>query len=242
MESHSLAELVVSGPGGEAQRSVPLTGARVTVGRLPEANDIALQPDPQQLVTRAGHLALEREGVDWFLVDGGSVNGTFLRRGGDLRRVTGRTLLRDGDVVCVLAAVTETGERRFFELSFHGAAGDSQATRAVPVQSTECLGYDAREARLVLVQGGARHELQIRAQAHRLVRHMVERNAAAGGAPVLCMHEELMRAVWADEPLHTREELAKLVWELRRKLEPFGAEHLIENERGLGYRMRTCSG
>ena len=36
-------------------------------------------------------------------------------------------------------------------------------------------------------------------------------------------------------------ELAKLVWELRRKLEPFGAEHLIENERRLGYRMRTCS-
>jgi DNA-binding response OmpR family regulator len=49
-----------------------------------------------------------------------------------------------------------------------------------------------------------------------------------------------MRAVWADEPMHTREELAKLVWELRKKLEPFGAEHLIENERGLGYRLRTC--
>jgi DNA-binding winged helix-turn-helix (wHTH) protein len=69
---------------------------------------------------------------------------------------------------------------------------------------------------------------------------MVERNAAAGGSPVLCTHEELMQAVWADEPMHTREELAKLVWELRKKLEPFGAEHLIENERRLGYRLRTC--
>jgi DNA-binding response OmpR family regulator len=49
-----------------------------------------------------------------------------------------------------------------------------------------------------------------------------------------------MHAVWADEPLHSREELAKLVWELRKKLEPFGAEHLIENERRLGYRLRTC--
>jgi DNA-binding winged helix-turn-helix (wHTH) protein len=68
---------------------------------------------------------------------------------------------------------------------------------------------------------------------------MAERNAGAGAA-VLCTHEELMAAVWRDEPLHTREELAKLVWELRRTLEPFGAAHLLENERGLGYRLRTC--
>jgi DNA-binding response OmpR family regulator len=40
--------------------------------------------------------------------------------------------------------------------------------------------------------------------------------------------------------MHSREELAKIVWELRRQLEPFGAGHLIENERGLGYRLRTC--
>jgi DNA-binding winged helix-turn-helix (wHTH) protein len=90
------------------------------------------------------------------------------------------------------------------------------------------------------VRDGERHEIQIRAQAHRLVRYMGERNAASGGAPALCTHEELMHAVWADEPMHSREELAKLVWELRKKLEPFEAEHLIENERRLGYRLRTC--
>jgi hypothetical protein len=238
MESQFPAELVVSGPGASPRR-VLLTGARLTVGRLAETNDVALQPDPQQLVTRTGHLALERQAADWFLVDGGSVNGTFVRRGGDLLRVTGRTLLHDGDVACVLAGVTDTGQRSFFELSFHAAGADAQATRAAPPEHEACLDYDAAEARLVLVQDGARHELQIRAQAHRLVRHMAERNAATG-APMLCTHEELMEAVWGNEPLHTREELAKLVWELRRKLEPFRAEHLLENVRGLGYRMRTC--
>ena len=237
MESHSPAELVVSGPGVSPRR-VLLTGARVTVGRLADANDVALEPDPQQLVTRTGHLALERRGTEWFLVDGGSVNGTFLRRDGDLVRVTGRTPLHDGDVACVLAGVAEGG-RSFFELSFHAAGADSQATRAAPVEHEACLDYDAAGGRLVLVQDGTRHELPIRAQAHRLVRHMAERNTAAG-APALCTHEELMEAVWGTEPLHTREELAKLVWELRRKLEPFGAEHLLENVRGLGYRMRTC--
>jgi DNA-binding response OmpR family regulator len=238
MEAHSPAELVVSGPGVPPRR-VLLKGVRVTVGRLEDANDVALQPDPEQLVTRTGHLVLERRGAEWVLVDGGSVNGTFLRRGDDLVRVSGRTPLHDGDVACVLAGVSDEGERSFFELSFHAAGADSQATRAAPLEHEACLDYDAAEARLVLVQDGARHELEIRAQAHRLVRHMAERNTEAG-APALCTHEELMEAVWGDEPLHTHEELAKLVWELRRKLEPFGAEHLLENVRGLGYRMRTC--
>ena len=250
MESRSAAgarraEVVVSGPGGAGTASVVLSGDRATVGRLEGVNDIVLQPDPQFLITRAGHCALERDGVRWFLVDGGSVNGTFLRRSGALQRVTERTPLHDGDVICVLAAITETAERRFFELTFH-ASGDSQATRAAPAEearrspAAECLSYDTNAARLILVRGDERHEIHIRAQAHRLVRYMSERNAALGGSPALCTHEELMHAVWADEPMHTRVELAKLVWELRKKLEPFNAEHLIENERRLGYRMRTC--
>jgi FHA domain-containing protein len=235
----SAAEVVVSGPG-VASRTISLTGERATVGRLPDQNEISLHPDPERLVTRVAHCTFEREGNRWFLVDGGSVNGTFVRRGADLQRIKGRMPLHDGDVVSVLASAPQGGERRYFELAFHDV-GDSQATRAVPFDSVaDCLRYDTRAARLLLVKAGEQHELPIRAQAHRLVRHMVERNAAAGGSPVLCTHEELMQAVWADEPMHTREELAKLVWELRKKLEPFGAEHLIENERRLGYRLRTC--
>jgi DNA-binding winged helix-turn-helix (wHTH) protein len=109
-----------------------------------------------------------------------------------------------------------------------------------PAAEVACLSYDLDEARLLLVRGAEKHEIQVRAQAHLLIRYMVERNAASGGAPALCTHDELMHAVWADEPMHTREELAKLVWELRKKLEPFDAAHLIENERGRGYRMLTC--
>lgn len=109
-----------------------------------------------------------------------------------------------------------------------------------PAAEIACLRYDFDEERLLLVQGAETREIQVRAQAHRLIRHMVERNVASGGAPALCTHEELMHAVWADEPMHTREELAKLVWELRKKLEPFDAGGLIENERGRGYRLRTC--
>jgi DNA-binding winged helix-turn-helix (wHTH) protein len=240
-------EVVVSGPDGSVLTNVALSGDRATLGRLPDVNDIALEPDPQLLVTRTAHCTLERDGTRWFIVDGGSVNGTFLRRRGELQRVIERAALHDGDVVCVLGSITDAGERRFFELAFHDTA-DPQATRAVSIaessplsmQAPECLSYDLDEARLVLVRGGERHEIQIRAQAHRLVRYMVERNAAIGGSPALCTHDELMQAVWAGEPMHTRVELARLVWELRRKLQPFEAEHLIENERRRGYRMQTC--
>jgi Transcriptional regulatory protein, C terminal/FHA domain len=238
----SLAEIVVRRPDGTLLRGVELSDDRVTVGRLPDTNDIALEPDPQQLVTRSHHLMLERRGRQWLVVDGGSVNGTLLRRGGELTRVDGRAVLQDGDTVCVLGSVSENGERTFFELDFN-ATLDSQATRVAPFappRPAVCLSYDANQARLLLVLGGERHDIPIRAQAHRLVRYMVERNEAAGGEPALCTHEELMHAVWADEPMHSREELAKLVWELRKKLEPFQAEHLIENERRLGYRLRTC--
>jgi DNA-binding winged helix-turn-helix (wHTH) protein len=238
MESRR-TEVVVSGPDGARIGSFALAGARITVGRLPELNDVALQPDPELLVTRAAHCTFEREGSGWLVVDGGSVNGTFLRRGGELQRVAGRTTLHDGDVVCVLASVSDTGESRFFELADQQAA-DSQATRAVQLeQSGGCLSYDEREARLLLVRGGERHEIQIRAQAHRLVSYMALRNAEAG-SPALCTHDELMHAVWGDEPMHTREELARLFWELRRKLDPLGAAELIESERRRGYRLRTC--
>ena len=227
--------VVVSGPEGAAPATVELSGERVTVGRLPEVNDIALEPDPEHLVTRAEHCAFESAGSTWSIVDGDSVNGTFVRRGGELKRVDGRMPLRDGDVVCVMASIPHQEDPRYFELAFETAV-DSQATRAVlePEASDECLSYNPAEARLVLVQKGERHELQVRAQAHKLVRYMAERS------PALCTHAELMEAVWGDEPMHSREELAKLVWELRKELEPFGAGHLIVNERRRGYRLHTC--
>ena len=235
MESRSAANVIVSAPDGARGRRLDLAGDRVTVGRLPALNDIALEPDPEHLVTRAEHCAFERSGSTWSVVDGGSVNGTYVRRAGELKRVEGRLPLRDGDIVCILGTLDHQDGAGYFELAYETTA-DSQATRAAPgpAAAEECLSYEADEARLVLVSRGERHELHIRAQAHKLVAYMAERS------PALCTHAELMDAVWGEEPMHSREELAKIVWELRKQLEPYGAGHLIENERGLGYRLRTC--
>ena len=70
------------------------------------------------------------------------------------------------------------------------------------------------------MRGDEKHEIEIRAQAHLLVRYMVERNAAIGGSPALCTHDELMEAVWADEPMHTRVELDQARVGLERSWSP----------------------
>jgi DNA-binding winged helix-turn-helix (wHTH) protein len=112
----------------------------------------------------------------------------------------------------------------------------------VTPQSGACVEYDVRGGRLVAVTSAGRHEIQVRPQVHRLVGFMAARNAtSAGDGPVLCSHDELMHAVWGDEPMHTRTELAKLVWELRRELEPLGATEVVVNERRRGYRLVTCA-
>src|SRR5262245_7554888 len=110
----SAAVTVVSGRD-TAPRRIELSAGRVSIGRLADANDIVLGPDPELLVSRTGHCMLERDGEQWFVRDGGSVNGTYLRRGGRLRRLAERTALRDGDVVCILAEAAESADRRFFE-------------------------------------------------------------------------------------------------------------------------------
>ena len=109
-----------------------------------------------------------------------------------------------------------------------------------PSSDGGCVRYDLDLERLFVVRGAEQHEIQVRAQVHRLVRHMAERNAASGGTPALCTYDELMQAVWGDEPMHTQSELAKLVWELRRQLEPLGAADVVVNERRRGYRLVTC--
>ena len=108
-------------------------------------------------------------------------------------------------------------------------------------QEGECVEYDAHGGRIVAVTPAGRNEIHVRPQVHRLVGFMAERNAASAGGPVLCTHDELMTAVWGDEPMHTSTELARLFWELRRALEPLGATDVVVNERGRGYRLVTCA-
>jgi DNA-binding winged helix-turn-helix (wHTH) protein len=135
--------------------------------------------------------------------------------------------------VCIVGR-WERKRPRYWELAY----SDTTRTRAIDLSpTTPQLVYVESTRRLVLRSGGEQHELALRPQGHKLVLHIARRNADVKGDPVLCSHDELMEAVWGDEPFHTRNDLARLFWELRKKLEPCGAGDLVEAARGLGYRV-----
>ena len=101
--------LEVHGLDGQ-EFTVELTRERLTIGRFREFNDISLEPDPQQLVTRKAHCSVESEADGWWVADNGSVNRTFLKRGETVEIVNGRARLSDGDVIRILGRLAEVGE------------------------------------------------------------------------------------------------------------------------------------
>ena len=236
---NALVYLEVTGPDGQA-KTVPIAGDRLTVGRLPEVNDLALDDDPERLVSRYVHCLVEREGPGWCVVDNGSNNGTFLRKHGspDRVQVQGRAPLRDGDTICILASLSDPAGPAYWKLVFRDPLKTRDA-RLTPAPL--CLEYDLVQATLTRVEGEQRTEIRgLRPLEHKLVRYMAQRNRANGNVPVLCSVDELLAAVWDEETLHTPDELSHLIWGLRRKIEPDRREpKLLRTERGLGYRLHT---
>ena len=230
-----LPVLEVTGPDGQ-QFQVELTKDRLTIGRFAQFNDVALEPDPQQRVTRKVHCAVERNIDGWWVLDNGSVNRTFVRRGEVVEEVRGRAILTEGDSIRILGKLTEHGKPLYWELTLH----DPLRTRpVVPTPTDAYLEYDWVQARLFRVNGLNRQEIRdLRPQEHKLIRYMDQRNRANGGVAVLCSYEELLVAIWGDEPGHTEPEVNHLVWELRKKLGPGSREpQFLEMVRGLGYRL-----
>lgn len=238
--SANLPYLEVLGPEGQ-QFSVELSGERVTIGRLSQYNDVALEPDPQQLVTRVVHCAVERVGGNWWVVDNGSVNKTFLKTGQIIKVVDGRAPLSDGSTIQILGHLRESQEPLYWQITFHDPMRTFQA-EILP--TTAYLEYDWVQAKLFRVDGVKREEIKsLRPQEHKLIRYMDQRNRANSNMPVMCTYEEMITAIWGDESFgHNENEINRLVWELRQKIEPDQREpKFLETVRGLGYRLVTRS-
>jgi pSer/pThr/pTyr-binding forkhead associated (FHA) protein len=81
------ASLVIRSGGGRAGETYPLVADRVSVGRHPDSTIFL-----DDVTVSRNHAVVERDGTDWYIVDKGSLNGTYVNR----RRVE-RHLLSDGD-------------------------------------------------------------------------------------------------------------------------------------------------
>jgi hypothetical protein len=133
-----LPVLEIHGPNGETS-VVDLAKDHVSIGRFRELNDIGLEPDPQQLVTRKTHCILEHEGDTRWLIDNGSVNRTFVRRDSSVEVVNGRVTIQDGDAIRILGLLTEDGQPLYWELIF---SDPLKTNRVVEGQTTIHLEYD----------------------------------------------------------------------------------------------------
>jgi DNA-binding winged helix-turn-helix (wHTH) protein len=207
---------------------------RITIGRGAE-NDIVL-PDPHKKVSRR-HSVIEREGDRWWVTDEGSANGTFLRQ------IQGRTeldvravdtvLLQDGDVMLILGKLTASEQPVFWQLTFR----DPNVTEHVEgFQAVADVEYSLVQQKLFKVTRQKRAEVKLSPQERNLVHYMAQRCFENNLQPTVCGYEELIQAIWEEAFGHVPNEVNRLVWSLREKIErDSGEPQFLKTVRGQGY-------
>ncbi|MFG3252754.1 winged helix-turn-helix domain-containing protein [Streptomyces sp. NPDC048172] len=266
-----LPHLRVVSPTGQVHR-LTLDGTRRTVGRNAPHHepDLALEPDPQGLVSRL-HLVLDRdEDGQWWATCHGR-NGTRLRPdthyghdpghghgpghahgpghgpgSPDGEQLVGRTLLRHGDTLLVLADVSARGEQRHWQLTYIAEHGTVPAPAPVAPPFRPGLHYDWVTSRVYRVDADRYTPVEgLRPMCHHLLRHMASRGERLAPGEITFGYAELIAAVW-DDPVDMREarrtDLAHLVYEVRQCVEDDPAKpRILETVRGVGYRLHFSS-
>jgi hypothetical protein len=231
--------------GGDPERSVRAVGARQDSGTpidLGVPPDIPLGRDTQRW-TGGVPCSFERVDGVWYVVDHDAAGGTLVEREGNRDVVHGRYRLRDRDEVLILGYLG-ADEPVWWCVRI---ADPSTTADVPPLQEPSgrpYAAYDLATATLAVVHGDRRREIRpLGPKRQKLVRYMASRNAANGGTPVACPHEDLIHAVWGPPETwphgkaFTRVNLADLVSELRKQLDPH--RHLLETITGIGYLLRT---
>lgn len=221
---------------GGARQKIKLSKERTLIGRLPDINDISLQPDPQNLVTRYMHCFIEiRNSIGW-LVDNASKNGTFLERDNTMQKISGEIKLQDNDCVKILGEINDDNTVKYWELTYK----DPLATKDVVKENTAIV-YDWIQARLIITREGKQEVIgSLTPLEHKLLRFMDQKNKLNNNVPVMCSYDELISAIWDDIYSHTPNDVNHLIAALRKKIEKDHKKPLIlTNIRGLGYRFIT---
>jgi DNA-binding winged helix-turn-helix (wHTH) protein len=207
--------------------------SRITIGRGLD-NDIVL-PDPHKKVSRH-HSVIEREGDRWWLIDEGSANGTFLRQGGSGAEVDVRSvetmLLQDGDVILILGKLTAAEQPVFWQLKFCDPNVTERVEGFQPVAEIE---YVLEQRMLFKVTRQQRVEVQLSPQERNLIHYMAQRSWD-NNQTCVCGYEELIAAIWEEVFGHVPNEVNRLVWSVREKIErDSGEPKFLKTVRGQGY-------
>lgn len=209
---------------------------RITFGRDPD-NDIVL-PDPARTISRQ-HGVIEQSNGCWWLVDEGSANGTFLRRdsqednlGNEIDvRSDGIVPLNDGDVILILGRLSESEQPIFWKLTFRDL--NNTVTVLPPPADLE---YSLSQQQLFRVTKRQRQIIHLSPQERKLLHYMAKCNQENDSQPILCTKGELVQAIWSEIFAHTNNEVNRLVWTIRKKIERDpGEPRFLKTLQGQGY-------
>lgn len=218
------------------QTNFTISNEKLLIGRWPDINDIALQPDPNCLVTRHMHCFIEIRNSTAWLMDNASKNGTFLKRNNLMQRISGEIKLQDNDCIMILGELNENEDPKYWQLTYI----DPLATKDIVNQHTT-IYYDWIQAKLIINRDGKQDVINsLTPLEHKLLRYMDQKNKQNNNVPVMCTYGELISALWDDIYSHTANDVNHIVAALRKKIEKDYKNPLfLTNIRGLGYRFIT---
>lgn len=205
----------------------------VTIGRGYD-NDLVLY-DPEKKVSRQ-HCILEYSAGYWWVVDESSSNGTFVQTDSsttevDVRR-NGRFKLSNGNTILILSQWIEPDEPVFWRLTFR----DPGKTETVgEFQQPPQYKYSLSQEKLFRVTSVERQEVDLRPLERDLIHYMARQNQT-NGQSVVCLYEDLIKALWDESFNKSNNDITYLVWGIRNKIESdSGQSRILQTIKGRGY-------
>jgi pSer/pThr/pTyr-binding forkhead associated (FHA) protein len=215
-----------------------IEGECLTIGRSDE-NGLVL-PDAEKNISRY-HCILEYQNNCWWVIDKKpSANGTFLERGKsqtveDVRK-EGKFRLEDKDVILIPAKFIESASPVYWRLIFRER--DSEKTNQIQQFQRPYLEYSLSGKKLWLVNSRA-EKVNLRPQALSLIHYMAEKKRDGTNESVVCSYDELIQAIYGDN-LDRANDLTRLVWEVRKKIESDpGEPEFLKTEGRRSYSLKV---
>lgn len=232
------AYLEIHSPDGNISKT-QIESEHLTIGRSDE-NNLVL-PDPENNISRH-HCALQYQDDHWWVLDKRpSANGTFLQRYQNPRvqsdvRPFGKLRLEDKDKILIPAKLLEAETPIYWTLVFQET--DPGKTNKICYFQPPELQYNSSQRKLWRLLGGTSEEIKLRPQALRLVHYMATKENTVNNLPVICSSDELLEQIFGDEN-RTNNDLTRLVWEVRSKIELDSGEPEFLITEGRGYSLKV---
>ena len=224
--SQLLPYLVIAAPDGTLE-TIRLQKTKITIGRLPEQNDIFL-PDYDGIITRIEHCLLERDQGGWMLKDN-STNGTCLERESQKMQVQDlpdrEIEISSGDIIYI----------HTYQLTFN------DPNRTDPLQQPKLTQsrflYKLSQETLYQIKVGQRTKLSLTPQMNKMLLCMARKNLDHQGDPSVCSYDELLTEIWGkDEYGFTVSNVNDLARHVRKLFEDYeGSRTLLETVKTRGY-------